>query len=891
MVDNFENYGTNTQAPISGISVSGGATMYLDTDSYSGSYAGKMVYDGSGYGEMYRSNLNLNITGFDSLVLYVKTNLSTGTSLLVTLITDDNKVWQHFVWMNVDDTAYARYQIQLMDFVCTDGVTGHYNSSSDHIIKTYDLSVAGVARNIYFDDIQFSVYPQSDSNIIDSYENYGTDTSLTPIPGFSIAGGATALSIDSGSNSGNYCAKVVYNSNLAGWAEFGRPGLSISDINYDTFNLCVKSSISEGFNFQILFSTSDGNTWKKLIWVSGVTDWTLLQVNLTDFLNTSTQAAYDPSTYSTTITYYNLSFTGSSKTVYADDIKLTKQNNIVTTVNTKVDDFETAPLGYTMASAGTTLTQDNTSPHWGTYSGKIAFDSAKSGWAEIYKNNCNFNIQGNSVTISMYLKSSIATGFNFEILFTTADSKQWKYLVWINNTDWNHLQIPLTSFRDNATGTIPYNPNKYSSTITGYDLSLAGASKNVWVDDIYFVADNSINWQKNRFVISSFQPVDENSNSLSYEKIFQDCKDAGISLVQLTGIGRKYLESAMAACDKIGVKCIANDSTSFSGSASTPPLNPVTDATVKRDTVTLKQHPSLTGYYLWDEPTSDRFSTVSSVKSLFNTYDSGNLAFSCYLPSYGQYTWSGSPPAYKTYVDNYISTVNPPVISFDYYPFGDNHQGNPSLLTSDMWRDLGYARQKAISTGKPLWFFFQGIGTFAGGANRVGNMTMPKISVQMYAGLAYGVKELSYYSTLGLMTDRNGAKLSMYNDLKTLDGRVNNLGNFLFDKTPQYIYQTNITDTQRSNFFLDNLASSTLISSAPNNLIISVFNDSITSNTYIMLVNKDYTSTVSGNVALKSSKAIQQYDKSNDSVTTISGSSTTISISIAGGDAVLYILQ
>ncbi|MHB1452586.1 MAG: hypothetical protein ACYCYM_01350 [Saccharofermentanales bacterium] len=891
IVENFENYGTNTAIPIDGISVAGGASVYLNTDEFAGNYSCRMVYNGTTSGEMYRSNLNVSIASFDLFRMYIKSSISTGTDLTITLTTADNEQWREVIWLNY--TNYKRIEIQMMDFINTDGVTGYYDPTTDSTTITgYNIHIAGGARDIYLDGIQFSNFVQPPADIIDNFENKGTDTSRTPIQGFNKSGGVTSLTVDSSSNSGNYAAKMIFDSGLASWGEMSRSNINASVENYDTFNLCMKSSTTSGFDLMVIITMADSSQWKKLVWVSG-TEWMLVQIPLTDFKDAATNTTpYNPETNSKTLTYYNISYTGSSKTIWLDDIKLTREASIT---NRNIDLFENRgtdivnPLtGFVIGSAGTTFYLSD-SPHNGSYSGKIVFNSALASWAEISRSNVNIDVASNEASFSMYAKSSNATGFDIMIVLKTDENVSFRKFVWVQSTSYVNFEIPITDFVRTDDTSVHYNPAVDSTMISSYDISFAGPSKSVWIDDLMFILDNTpAAWQQEEFILSSFHSLPEaENNSLSYEKVLINLKDAGLNLVELSLIGRKQMEMALKASEVADIKCMVQDLTSFSGMGGNAPIKTVTSATVKRDVVTLRQYKNLYGYNLWDEPDTTSNSTLASTKSLFVQHDPSKLSFSCFLPSYGSYTWSGTPPAYQTYVDNYITTVNPSVISFDYYPFGDDHTGNPSLITTDWWRDLGYIRLKSISTSKPSWFYFQGIGDLNGA---LGNMTVEKIRIQMYAGLAYGAKGLSYYNALNLLTDSSGTKLTMFDDLKSLNGEVKNLGNYLFDKIQEDIYHANLNSTYRSLYNLNDIASSTFISSAPDNIIIAQFRDA-SYRRYFLVVNKDYTSTVTGNIVLRYPFRLSSYNKSNDTVSLVSSSTSTIAISIPGGDAALYIIE
>jgi len=99
------------------------------------------------------------------------------------------------------------------------------------------------------------------------------------------------------------------------------------------------------------------------------------------------------------------------------------------------------------------------------------------------------------------------------------------------------------------------------------------------------------------------------------------------------------------------------------------------------------------------------------------------------------------------------------VLSVDYYEFGLNGR-DADLDTSFLWRDLGYLRKRAVETGKPLWFYFQG-SDYDGNA---GEMTAGRLRLQMNAGLAYGCRWLCYWTSSGTITDREGRPAALFDE-------------------------------------------------------------------------------------------------------------------------------
>ena len=66
-------------------------------------------------------------------------------------------------------------------------------------------------------------------------------------------------------------------------------------------------------------------------------------------------------------------------------------------------------------------------------------------------------------------------------------------------------------------------------------------------------------------------------------------------------------------------------------------------------------------------------------------------------PSDVHQTWNNGPydSDYYHYVDDFIKTLQPEIVAFDYYPLARHR----CILECDWWRDMGLMRQKANEYG------------------------------------------------------------------------------------------------------------------------------------------------------------------------------------------------
>ncbi|CAL1520170.1 hypothetical protein [Chitinophaga sp. MM2321] len=390
-------------------------------------------------------------------------------------------------------------------------------------------------------------------------------------------------------------------------------------------------------------------------------------------------------------------------------------------------------------------------------------------------------------------------------------------------------------------------------------------------------------WAQNEFMLSTFFALPGSGDTAVYRKILTYTKESGINLVELTFLSRAALIPALDVAENVGVKTLVEDLSSFSGFQTTAPS--FTEDTVINTVNWLNNYPMVEGYYLWDEPYQTDFSQVRILRDLFKEHDPARLAFSVILPSYGPYTWADS--SYPAYVDNYLSTVEPEVVSFDYYPFREN-LASVNLVNNDLWKDFGYIRKKALQYNKPLWFYFQAIGMQPG---QTSIMNLERIQVQMYAALAYGVKGLSYYTSHEALIDATTYdKTPLFNDLKTLNTAVKHIGNFLFNKQSEELYQTGILAQNQNRYYLDKIDSSDLLHTAPDNLVIGLFGDSTTTK-YVLVTNKNFSAETDGVITLRRTAKVSEFNKTTNTTAILSNSTDSIIIQLPPGEAALYIIE
>ena len=129
---------------------------------------------------------------------------------------------------------------------------------------------------------------------------------------------------------------------------------------------------------------------------------------------------------------------------------------------------------------------------------------------------------------------------------------------------------------------------------------------------------------------------------------------------------RKILETAKTT----GLKAIIGDSRmplSLSG-------HPEATAALKAIVTDYQHYPALLGYFLTDEPGADNFTGLAEVVAELHKLDPDHMVYINLFPNYATNDLNARPSqlnadTYDQYLDRFVRTVQPDVLSWDHYFF------------------------------------------------------------------------------------------------------------------------------------------------------------------------------------------------------------------------------
>jgi len=227
---------------------------------------------------------------------------------------------------------------------------------------------------------------------------------------------------------------------------------------------------------------------------------------------------------------------------------------------------------------------------------------------------------------------------------------------------------------------------------------------------------------------------------------YQELKECGIDYNFSFYANVEDLALAMDAANLAGVKMIIH----------CPELVTEPESIVTR----FKDHPSLAGFYLQDEPNRNDFQRLGELVQRIQAVDNKHFCYVNFYPNYASSKQLGTS-TYLEHVQLFLQEVPVEIISFDHFPIKTNARirylnkvkrivplffynwANTGIrsLNSGWYENLEIISDEARKAGKPFWAFAL---TTAHG--QYPTPTLADIRLQVYSGLAYGAQGIQYFT-------------------------------------------------------------------------------------------------------------------------------------------------
>jgi len=182
------------------------------------------------------------------------------------------------------------------------------------------------------------------------------------------------------------------------------------------------------------------------------------------------------------------------------------------------------------------------------------------------------------------------------------------------------------------------------------------------------------------------------------------------------------------------------------------------------------------GFSLADEPGTGAFPDLRKTTDGIRRARPGQLAYINLFPNYAAPSVLGASNS-DEYVRQFVSEVNPDVLSMDHYP-----QFRPDADGRDGYcKNLEVMRRHSLAAGIPFWNFFN---TMPYGPHT--DPTEAQLRWQVYTSLAYGAKGVMYFCYWtpageefpkgGAIITRNGRPTRHYAEAQRINSALKNLG-------------------------------------------------------------------------------------------------------------------
>ena len=271
----------------------------------------------------------------------------------------------------------------------------------------------------------------------------------------------------------------------------------------------------------------------------------------------------------------------------------------------------------------------------------------------------------------------------------------------------------------------------------------------------------------------------------------------------------------------------------------------------------VKDNPALGAYYIVDEPGPEAFPEIAKLITRIKGRDSKHLCFVNLLPIYGVPIKVGQDPArtYIKYVRDYIKTVHPELLSYDYYNFyrkgtGIPYDGNVYFV------HLELIRQAAQKANIPFMNIIQA-------SNFERDWRFPvaeELRWQVYTTLAYGGRGISYFLYWGPEKYRglyrDGKPTNLVEAVSRLNLEMEKLGPVLMSKNSLGVYHTGDLPFGAVPLRTD----SPVRILSPRQLVLGLFGSEETVDSF-MIVNRDYSKPAIVEFAVQGHPKVEELDR------------------------------
>lgn len=390
-------------------------------------------------------------------------------------------------------------------------------------------------------------------------------------------------------------------------------------------------------------------------------------------------------------------------------------------------------------------------------------------------------------------------------------------------------------------------------------------------------------WRQDNYILSTFSARGSNMR-----KVIQNCTAAGFTMLELGWATHEQAFEAVRLCEEYGIDLLFQDFTLHGGMQEWVSVDGKLESMVPLANL-LAPWKRTIGLYVWDEPFhADQLQEARRQLDLYEQAAHDKLPFTVAIPSYNtEFTWQNG--LFTKYLYDYVKTIDPPVLSLDYYPFGlPGYNDEDQLDQSLLWCDLGLQRKIAREYHMPLWFYYQAVNL-----HKYHRFTFPMVRSQMYAGAMYGAKALQEFTAVDAVITKDGDRGPIFEETKQIHAEFRALGNTLMalDSIGVFHSAELLAGSPYLTGLADELTGHDLLpETLPRRTSVGELADAY-GHRYFLFLNRDIDEPLAAELALKKPVRLYQVSRETGEQVFLGDNLTTLPLHLSAGDGVLYRME
>lgn len=392
-------------------------------------------------------------------------------------------------------------------------------------------------------------------------------------------------------------------------------------------------------------------------------------------------------------------------------------------------------------------------------------------------------------------------------------------------------------------------------------------------------------WKQDRFVISTFSIHGATEN---IRLALENLKEAGFDLVEFGWLPEEMCDTTIAIAEEVGIDVLVQNWKYFGGFQNTKEA--VLDEDKLRGYVEkLKKYRRVFGYYVWDEPYKpDDTRKAALHTNVIEEMDPERCPFSVAIPSYND-TYTYKNGLFDGYMERYVTEIDPPVMSLDFYPFSMHPNDETQLDNCNVYKDLFLMRKWGKEKQLPLWFYYQG-------TPELGDCTLTgwQMDVQVNYALLYGAKAVQHYTAAGCVLNEDSTKGDYFEITKGINRRLRQWGRTLMALESTGVYHSDEVLKDDADFrtkYCDDFADSAFFNGELQNRVsVGEFADGY-GNRFAMVLNRDYTRSRDIKIELKNEMRVYEISAVDGLQKVYSETADSLAMRLKPGQARFFRLQ